>query len=165
MSAYMVNEDTLDLLASVVYWSRDGVAVWIDDNTLPPRSDLRTETGNGYRYIEYKTSDAKHIKEELRLENRASLWARYPKDASDMFSPAEFFALIDKDQASFAEVLGALRCYEYQACESENWLNSYAYAICKGIRRQICNIISEGHWDYERPEGLARRVSLSDLIG
>ena len=165
MSAFMVNEDTLDLLASVPYWKNSGLYVWINDNTLPPRSDLRTEEGNGYRYIEYKTSDAKHIKEELRLENRASLWARYPKDADEMFSAGEYFSAIYSDQASYAEILGALTCYEYQANESENWLNSYAYAICQGIRRAICNLICEGHWEYDRPEGMPKRVALTDLIG
>ena len=42
MSAYLVNEDTLDLLASVANWSRDGLWLYRGEDTLPPRSELET---------------------------------------------------------------------------------------------------------------------------
>lgn len=161
MSAFMVNDDTLDLLASVASWSRDGIWVHNSGRVLPPRGEIKYPREGEGEYLKYEDMPA--IKEELRLENIASLNARYPKDAG-LAGEGERFKRIDSDQATIAEVLGALACYEYQACESENWLNSYAFAICTAIRRAICNRISDGHWEYERPAGLVQRVSLMDML-
>jgi hypothetical protein len=47
------------------------------------------------------------------------------------------FRPIHADQASVSEALGALACYEYQACESENWQASFAFALCKAIRKSF----------------------------
>ena len=40
MSAYMVNEDTLDLIASVAMWSNHGLFIYASEGTLPPRGEL-----------------------------------------------------------------------------------------------------------------------------
>jgi hypothetical protein len=162
MSAYMVNEDTLDLIASVAVWSNHGLFIYAGEGTLPPRGELEY-AGEG-ESIYYRASHLKDIKEELRLENIASLWARYPKDGGDMVGEGAPFKAIYRDQATFAQVLGALACYEYQACESENWQKSYAHLLCVAIRKAICSLISEGEWDYERPTGMAQRVSLMDIL-
>lgn len=162
MSAYMVNEDTLDLIASVAVWSNHGLFIYAGEGTLPPRGELEY-AGEG-ESIYYRASHLKDIKEELRLENIASLWARYPKDGGDMVGEGAPFKAIYRDQATFAQVLGALACYEYQACESENWQKSYAHLLCVAIRKAICSLISEGEWDYERPAGMAQRVSLMDIL-
>lgn len=161
MSAYMVNEDTLDLIASVAVWSNQGLFIYAQEGTLPPRGDLEY-AGEG-ESIYYRASHLKDIKQELRLENIASLNARYPQDAG-LVGEGEPFKAIYRDQATYGEVLGALACYEYQACESENWRNSYAHLLCAGIRKAICSLISEGEWEYERPAGQAQRVSLMDII-
>jgi hypothetical protein len=162
MSAFMVNEDTLDLLASVAIWSNHGLFIYAKEGTLPPRGELEY-AGEG-KSIYYRASHLKNIKEELRLENIASLWARYPKDGGEMVGEGAPIKAIYRDQATFSEVLGALACYEYQACESENWENSYAHLLCVGIRKTICGLISEGKWEYERPAGQAQRVSLMDIL-
>ena len=75
MSAYMVSEDTLDLLASVAGWGRECLFVFSSEYTLPPRSTLDAVRGEGNYYRDDKTPAL--IKEELRLENQASLRARY----------------------------------------------------------------------------------------
>ena len=160
MSAYMVNEDTLDLLASVTLWDREGLWLYPKANTLPPRSELETSEG-----IYYTLKHAPLIKEELRLENAASLWARYPDDGDIMAGHSRAkFRPIYPDQATIAQALGALRCYEYQACESENWENSYAYAICQSIKAILARKVSGDNWEYVRPKAMAQRVSLTDLI-
>ena len=161
MSAYMVSEDTLDLLASVASWSRDGLFIYASEGTLPPRGEI-TFAGEG-EAIYYRDQDMKHIEEELRLENVASLNARYPNDA-DLAGEGAPFRAIYSVHATFAQVLGALRCNEYQACESESWSNSYAHALCVAIRKAICDLISNGEWDYERPAGMAQRISLMDMV-
>jgi hypothetical protein len=161
MSAYMVNEDTLDLLASVASWSRDGLFIYASEGTLPPRGEIQFAGEGEATY--YRDQDMKCIKEELRLENIASLNARYPNDAGVAGAGAPFRAIY-RDQATYGDVLGALACYEYQACESDSWRNSYAHALCVAIRKVICNLISDGKWEYERPAGMAQRVSLMDMV-
>jgi len=161
MSAYMVNEDTLDLIASVAVWSNHGLFIYAQEGTLPPRGELEY-AGEG-ESIYYRASHLKDIKQELRLENIASLNARYPQDTGLAGEGAPFKAIY-RDQATYAEVLGALRCYEYQACESDSWRNSYAHLLCVAIRNAVCSLISEGEWEYERPAGMAQRVSLMDMV-
>ena len=161
MSAYMVNEDTLDLIASVAVWSSHGLFVYASEGTLPPRCELEY-AGEG-ESVYYRASHLKDIKQELRLENIASLNARYPSDAGLAGEGAPFRAIY-RDQATYGEVLGALACYEYQACESDSWRNSYAHLLCVAIRKAICSLISEGEWEYKRPIGQAQRVSLMEMI-
>ena len=148
MSAFMVNEDTLDLLASVAGWRRDDLWVYVGEDTLPPRGELQFERGGNY----YASQHSRLIKEELRLENQASLWARYPNDADDFWAGAtpQPFSPIPSHKATVAQALGALACYEYQACESENWQNSFAFALCKAIRKSLCQMISGDNWEYVR---------------
>ena len=157
----MVNEDTLDLLASVAIWSNDGLFIYASEGSLPPRGELEY-AGEG-ESIYYRASHLKDIKRELRLENIASLNARYPSDAGLADAGAPFKAIYP-DQATFAQALGALACYEYQACESDEWGDSFAYLICKAIRKTICDLISSGEWEYDRPAGQAQRVSLMGMI-
>ena len=161
MSAYMVNEDTLDLISSVTVWQNHGLFLYVKPGTLPPRGEL-SYPGEG-ESIYYSSTDIKHIKEELRLENIASLWARYPDHSHD--SDKRDYRPIYSDQATYAQALGALSCYEYQACESDNWHDSYAAALCKAIRKALCDLISTGEWEYERPIGQAQYVSLMDMAG
>jgi hypothetical protein len=156
----MVNEDTLDLIASASTWGNRDLFLYVNPGTLPPRSDL-TFPGEG-ESVSYQAGDRKDIKQELRLENIASLWARYPK--SEHNTTGEPFKNIFSDQASYAKALGALACYEYQACESDQWRESYAYALCQAIRRNLCALISKGEWEYERPVNQAQIVSLMDMI-
>jgi hypothetical protein len=162
MSAFMVSEDTLDLLASVAGWGRDDLWVYVEDSVLPPRGSIQFERGGNY----YGDRSSFLIKEELRLENQASLWARYPNDANEFWEGREpqAFRRIYSDQASIAEALGALACYEYQACESENWKSSFAFELCKAIRKKLCSMISGDNWDYTRPANQVTRVSLTDLM-
>jgi len=159
MSAFMANDDHLDLLASVVEWGREGIYVYFSDEMLPPRSDLEATRGEG-NYYKTRTH-ASLIKEELRLENQASLWARYPKDANEMWHESKpNYRHILSDQATKAQVLGALACYEYQACESENWKHSYAHALIQAMRKSICRSISGDNWEYTRPATMSERVRI-----
>lgn len=161
MSAFMVNEDTLDLIASVAVWQNHGLFLYVRPGTLPPRGELSFPGERESIY--YSSSDLENIKQELRLENIASLWSRYPNQDHD--THREPFRPIYSDQATYAQALGALSCYEYQACESDTWRNSYAAALCVAIRKAICDLISAGEWEYDRPSTQAQRVSLMDMVG
>jgi hypothetical protein len=156
VSAYMVSDDTLDLLASVAGWGREPLFIYAGEGILPPRSDLPVKMGEGNYCGE---AERALIKEELRRENMASLWARYPDDGLGA-GGGERFRPIWSDQASVAEALGALRCYEYQACESDTWEKSFAYALCQALRLKLCAQISKDHWEYRRPATMAERVRI-----
>ena len=112
MSAYMVNEDTLDLLASVAVWSNHGLFIYVKEGTLPPRGELEY-AGEG-ESIYYRASHLKNIKEELRLENIASLWARYPNDGGTMAGEGAPFLSLPRTLRHIIIVsssVGALRPY------------------------------------------------------
>lgn len=156
MSAFMVNEDTLDLLASVAGWGREPLYIYAGGGVLPPRSDLPANMGEGNYYGE---KEGALIKEELRRENQASLWARYPDDGMNAGGGERFRPIWD-GMASVEDALGALRCYEYQACESDTWKDSYAHALCQAIRRSLCARISGDRWEYRRPANMAERVRI-----
>lgn len=150
MSAYLVGNDHLDLIASAPHWSKEG-GVWLyaRQGILPPRSDLPFTLGEGFSYTK---EHAQGIKNELWLENWASLQARYPKDSNNygVKSQAQPFRLIADYQATFPEMLGALSCYEYQASESATWYNSFAFHLIQAIRKSTCRLIAGSHWDYTR---------------
>lgn len=160
MSAYMVNDDTLDLLASISSWTREGLWIYAKESTYPPRSLIETAAGG----ISYKSEHSALIKVELALENRASLRARYGADESNLSATVGKFNRIYDDQATVGEALGALRCYEYQACESDQWNDSYAKLICDSIRKSLCDIVCGDGWEYTRPTGITNRVSMMDLL-
>jgi hypothetical protein len=69
MSAFMCNEDTLDLLASVTSWRRDDLWVYVGEDTLPPRGEITFERGGNY----YGSFYASLIKEELRRRKSGEL--------------------------------------------------------------------------------------------
>lgn len=168
MSAYLVNTDTLDLLASAVtlYDRPDrGLYVYLDDTQAGPVvSDLHLTESGDMRYIHLREGHEDAIVRELWAANMASLEARY-SDPS---------ALVHDDLVSnvwrpildvpIPEIMGALNCYEYQACEADTWRLSFARAICDSLRRKLCGMIAAGSWEYTRPEGYVAPVMLSSLF-
>jgi len=163
MSAYLVNEDTLDLLASVISWESSGKwDIYIKEGTLPPRGDL-PYSGPGWN--RYATKNSLELKRELALENLASVYARYPQDRGQVGIEIDSFRVIYLEGiASYEDILGAIRCYRYQACESDTWESSYAHAIIEAIQSEIVAKISGNRWEYTRPANSREVISLTDLI-
>lgn len=159
MSAFLVSNDTLDLLASAACdWREDlhigGLNVYTK-NAFAPRveSIVGQQLSSGeFTLYELVASDREAIKRELFLENCASLQARYGDNPNDLEANYEKAKYISKVQATYAQVLGALACYEYQACETNEWSNSFAYYFCQALRKKICGLISEGHWEYNKEQ-------------
>jgi hypothetical protein len=169
MSAFLVNSDTLDLLASAatLYDTQHTLYVYLDDNIAGPTQGLTLITGTyGERYVEIRGGDENHVVRELWHANIVSLQARYDEEqvshlmhddlASNVFRP-----ILD---ASMSEILGALGCYEYQSCEANTWRYSFAKAYCDALRKKLCGIISRDHWEYERPANYVETVSLMSMI-
>lgn len=158
MSAFLVNSDTLDLIASVAAtWSQEshigGVNVYqyiTDEKPLNPNITQEINETVNRAYVKVVSSMARDIKFELLLENVRSLKARYSDDWWDG-QEIEPFRNICRGDVDYSDVLGALACYEYQACESNEWDKSFAHALIQATRRKVCSMISQNSWEYTRP--------------
>jgi hypothetical protein len=77
----------------------------------------------------------------LLRENMASTAARYPKHADMQVDETAIEAYAYHAPAPYTlpivQLLKALDCYEYQACEHDGWVDSSARALCHGLRRLL----------------------------
>ena len=162
MSAYLVNDDTLDLLSSVAcnwgqYAHDDGLSLYFSPSVgLPISEELRerVESNDHYTHLAISNTMSALIKRELLLANLASLSTRYPGDtwSESERSPCRFIA---RGEVTIGEALGALRCFEYQSCEIESWSDSFAYHLCVAIRRKLTGFIAGDAWEYSRERASA----------
>ncbi len=170
MSAYQVNKDTIDLMVSVLIdWGNPGgrspyVYTYGD---LPMDSELleETEGRGGYNVTRatYETADA--LGRELIDANVKSLTARY-SDGVEMcgyYSEGYTWQRVTIDDASVTRAMGAVKCYQYQACEFDGWKTSFACELSARVMDKLVDMISEG-WDYERPAHSVKVVSLMDIV-
>lgn len=170
MSAYQVNKDTIDLMVSVLidWGSPGGRSPYIYTyGDLPTDSQLSEETEGreGYNVTRatYETADA--LGRELIDANVKSLAARY-SDGVEMcgyYSEGYTWRRVTNDDASAARAMGAVMCYQYQACEFEGWKTSFACELSARVMDKLVSMISEG-WDYERPANAPRVISLMDIV-
>jgi hypothetical protein len=145
VSAYLVGNDHLDLMVSAGFM---GVG---HDATL----DIHTGTG-WMQYNKYEHADV--IKRELHLMNLQSVNYRYKEFTTEdarPYSGAEITPYLGGPVIPWGHVLGALRCYEYQACECPTWADSTAKKIVERIRHKVCQAITDeagGMWEWERED-------------
>lgn len=171
MSAYLVNDDTLDLLASVATnWAESahdsGLPLYLSHSVAKPLTlDLieRVELGVEDWRVNITNTMGAMIKRELLIANLASLETRYPStEPGDGWQESERapFRQIVRGEVRDGEALGALRCYEYQSCEVENWADSFAYHLSLALRRKIAGFIAGDAWEYRRPNREALRAKI-----
>jgi hypothetical protein len=148
MSAYIVGHDHIDALLTfalcksygrgVVYIANDALIEIIDDN-------------------------ASEIGRILLTENERSVRHRYPNDA-----PGDLPGTIGEDAANYTfrqfdqpvsslAILKACDCFDYQACETDDYKSSVAYAIVDAIRKRAIMRLpgyeNSPGWDMVRKEG------------
>lgn len=166
MSAYLVSLDTLELLGSVLCRWRtstheSGTYVHLfDDTTEPPAvSDLAVTDATAWsaRHVRIGRDDLTAVVRELYAANVRSLAARYPGD--DMMVgyalPDDYRAReVSRDDATLAQAFGAVKCYEYQACEFPEWRQSFAHALTGEILNRLAMMASPDCWEYVRPSNL-----------
>ena len=156
MSCYQVNKDTLDLLASASFWT---------DRQIYSRFKPETDRLNGLvqMYADgenvlgiHATAQRETIQaigEELMRANIKSVLERYDNDQTmisyDTYEAEEIAKW--QESTTYEDVLGAIRCYEYQSCEAEDWNTSWAREYCNELRKNICAYLSADKWEYERP--------------
>ena len=170
MSAFMVNTDTLALLASACRFStieHGGHYVYAHAMpvTLELSESVEIQAGGvfpgGVNTLNIRSTDMNLsglIFNELWAVNAMALNDRY-ESAGDMigdtgteYSPIAMLDLEHRhDPIAWARVLlGAIACYEYQACEWQGWRGSWAESYLSGLRRAVTRYLSNGYWEYER---------------
>jgi len=132
MSAYVVEQN---FIAAIVRTAQEGpadVPVWPGEWTEP--------------YI-WRGMSADTVGKLLFLENIKSVQARYGED-TDMvptgsglkYQPGRVRRL------NVAECLGALDCYEYQACEHEAWPDTEAHTFVDQLRHSLIAHVTGYEW-------------------
>ena len=167
MSAFMVNTDTLDLLASVgtLYDTQHTTYVYLEADQAGPTQGLSLVTGTyNERYVEIRGGDEDSIVRELWHANKISLEARYDDPNGLIHDDLVQDTWRPIYDVPLPEILGAIACYEYQACESNSWRYSFAKAYCEAIRRKVCGLISDGHWEFTLPANYVRPISLMSMM-
>jgi len=177
MSAFLCSNDHLDLLA----------CAFVELNQTPstrPGSELE-------RLANYRSSvrnrvpspvptatreAAQVVKQILYTENLHSLRCRYGdrepscSDAPEACEPYRAPHLSRRFDTGHMENLrilyGHVRCYDYQACESDDYGQSLAAQIMESIRLGLLRILldSDGNWGDYKHQGEPTIISLSDLV-
>lgn len=109
MSAFVVSDKHISAMIQTVTMSGRASYYWNGE-----RHDMR-----GQR---------QEIGQKLLDENYRSVNARY----SDSDEPHQF-VMQRVDRVSMVQLIKACHCYNYQACETNDWNETEAHAIVKGI--------------------------------
>ena len=141
MSAFVVSKKHIDHMASVAL---EGPANSCRRDWSRPR--LRSSVGIG-------TIDCSHISPDelgqiLVDENLRSIHARYPDTVTNPEGTpgpcARYWETAYKYQApnplkrlNAVTALKAINCYQYQACESDDWETTRAYAFCQDLKESL----------------------------
>lgn len=102
-----------------------------------------------YGHEEYMTPQDVGIM--LYEANVESIKARYPDDPVMWEAgnePYEYKA--PREGLTIAETFKALHCYEYQACETPDWLTSDAHEFCQFLAKRIATVLpgyDEASWE------------------
>jgi len=92
---------------------------------------------NGHR-VELTRETADRMGAILLAENQRSVNHRYSKD--DLEEIYTFKRL--EGYPHPLVILRALQCYEYQACETDDWEDSEAYRFCAALRSAAIRILT-----------------------
>lgn len=159
MSAFVVSHDHIDALLSFAS-KRD---------TYGTVSYYVKETG---RRVDITTENATEVGRILLTENERSIYARYtdcrPGDdnkpgtigedeANYAFRPWPFNAPL-----SAVSILKACSCFDYQACETDDYEDSLAATIIEAIRGRAINRLpgydDAPGWEFSRARALSRKA-------
>lgn len=116
-------------------------------------------------YYQYKPAltlgTTQSVFDLLRAENLRSLEARYRKDRwwEEGTGESRLCGICQCTEFLPVEIVKAARCYEYQACEHDDWPASDAHRICQYIQEHALERVLAGQ--IARP---ARVVDLESLV-
>ncbi len=141
MSAYMVDDAHIDALVDIAkQFTRPGPAVYrYKFYWAAQRNPFRSHS------LDDQTEAA--IGRMLLAENARSVGHRY-REVQD---PAALTYVYRPTKRTYtpAQALMAIRGYEYQACETDDWDQSEAHDFCRALFRRVVDVaIPQNDMDY-----------------
>lgn len=132
MSAYIMNDDEINTIVSYFIDPNHGLdgGAWL-------------HIGDSYDYI--TAENAAKVAVILKAENVRSVNAKYRENQASAY-------VFEYDRSArkrpMGNIIGAMECYEYQACEAEDWDKSNALEIIQGLRKHLLKTLAEGDGTY-----------------
>lgn len=162
MSAFVVDRRHIDLIVSVIKeLPADAEADESEVDLL--RSSISRKLSEREPEISSRMGILGAVGEILIRQNVASVLYRYDNDESMV--PDYTRSLYEYQPLPFrptcAEVLKALDCYDYQACETPDWEQTTAHWITSTLRDYLIKILpgyDRAPWEWNDDE-VARRMS------
>jgi hypothetical protein len=169
MSAFMVSKAHVDALVGVALnGPRDAESRWEGGPrwaAFDPREthwqeqEWRQVALYGTGNCSVKPVAPSDLGDLLVIENVRSITARYPDtlDGEPMPGPIDAYwdapySYAPGRRLTCAEALKAIDCYEYQACEHDEWADSEAKRFCDGLRASIVGVLpgySAAPWEID----------------
>ena len=132
MSAFVVHPEHINVLLWGALRASHGRVCW--------------SYGNPTRMGELTDANATTIGQMLLDANVASVNYLY---SVDQVVEAYCYTAPQRRDWSTVEILKALACFEYQACEAPDWENSSAHRLCRAMERELIVDLpgwSDGPW-------------------
>jgi hypothetical protein len=148
----MVSDAHLNLLASSVMWSvsQRGLQVNVPsevDLTGLPKSIQQTKYSD-LTIVSLTSNDAQFVKQVLHDANVYSLVCRYDDNPNDFVMQKFQFVYFNDDVAFYKTFFGAIKCFEYQACEPRDWEKTFAYFLVRAMQEKLLSEFTDGYWEY-----------------
>lgn len=147
MSAFVVDQEHIRTLVwAGLHYSHPSVLRWVieDPENTPTPEGIEGIFGQTVRRLDKDTAST--VGQLLLSENARSVNHRYDEDEHFVYDHGA-----PKHTAwTPVELLSALACYEYQACETRDWHASEARAICDSLRTVLVRALpgyGEGPWE------------------
>lgn len=132
MSAFIMNEDEINTI----------VSYFIDPNHIHGEGAW-LHIGENYDYL--NANNSAEVAKILMDANVKSVNERYNDETPHEY---EFEYLPQARKRPIGNIIGALDCYEYQACEAGDWNESNALEIVQALRKHLLKTIAEQDGTY-----------------
>ena len=124
MSAFLVSREHIHVLVHAALHGS-----W----NLKRGSEFSIYTSGGTRYV-FTFEDENCLGQILETENLRSVNFRY-QTADAIEVPYEYKT--PRGQHTPIQLIKAIHCYEYQACECNDWKDTVAYAFCHTLEQKL----------------------------
>ena len=159
MSAFIVSKGVIDAIvkAGLELGGRGGPLTWYAFDAIG------NETARGR--LEYTNAD--EVGQMLWDENHRSVDFRYNEvNERPVYTYSRMLGYAEVKH--IPRILGLLGCYEYQACEADDWRFTEAHAFCETFKAQLIGRLPGYDWpsEDELPTlyGDRKVVSITEMI-
>ena len=162
MSAFILNDYHISTL---VTWAarRPGTPISVYHKDAPAHVYYEgTENESTSHFFTITREGAQEIGQILLAQNARSVNARYKtEDAPD------FVLVTGRIDVGAVQILKACSCYDYQACETDDYQGTYAAAIIESIRSHAIRCLDgyeDAEWELSAEADEARRQAVKAKV-